>query len=293
MLRFENTTVRGFNVDELTVSWEVHPVDPVGFDINDVEFRVYRSNSPEGPYDLLTETPLVDTFVFVDDQINRRSFWRKFYYKVTATSLSTGRVVESVITRSEVNKGAKKRLLVGLEIARRERLLLNGIGITPGFNGVRCAVFIRRTFGQRCAECFDFILKRDLVEKCTRCYGQHYVGGFFDPIPSAFNFNPSPQIVQIANFGEVQPSEADCWGSNYPLLSPGDMIVEPTNRRWRVARAHTTEMLRVPIRQILRLTEINRGDVEYLLPIPDESIFEFPEFKELLSNNTDFEDIKR
>jgi len=292
MLRFTRTSVRGFDIDALVVSWEVDPVDKVAFNINDVEFRVYRSNSPEGPFDLLTGTPLVDEFSFRDTSVNRRSFWRKFYYKVEATSILTGKTVSSVTNKAEVNPTLAARMLIGLEIVRRERILLGGAGNTPGFNGVKCMVLIRRTFGQHCAECYDPVLERKLADKCTRCYGVSYVGGFFTPIPVYFNFNPTPQSVQIANFGEVQPSETDCWCSNYPLMSPGDVVVEPTNRRWRVSRVHSTQMLRVPIRQLLRMSEINRSDVEYLIPL-DESEFDREPFHKLMSNNNEFEEIKR
>lgn len=292
MLRFTETSVRGFDVDALVVSWEIDPVDKVAFDVNDVEFRVYRSNSPEGPFDLLTETPLVDQFSFEDTSINRRSFWRKFYYKITATSISTSFVTSSIVCKAEVSPTLASQMLIGLEIVRRERILLGGAGITPGFNGVKCLIYIRRTFGQHCANCYDFLLERKLADKCTRCYGVAYVGGFFTPIPTYFNFNPSPEQVQVANFGEVQSSETDCWCSNYPLLSPGDMVIEPTNRRWRVKRVHHTKMLRVPIRQIVRLVEINRSDVEYLVPV-NETDFEREPFHKLMSNNNEFEEIKR
>jgi len=59
-------------------------------------------------------------------------------------------------------------------------------------------------------------------------------------------------------------------------------------RRWRVERAHATERLRIPIRQICRLYEINRSDVEYLIPV-DDAQFTPPEAKELMSHDVDFE----
>jgi hypothetical protein len=295
MLRIICTSVRGFDIDSLTVSWEIDPIDKVAFDINNYEFRVYRSSSPEGPFDLLTKTPLVDQFSYEDTTINRRSFWRKFYYKIEALDLSSNNTTSSIVHRAEVSPTLASQMLIGLEIARRERLLLGGAGTTPGFVGVRCAAFVRRTFGQHCAECWDDLLERKVSDKCTRCFGASYVGGYYDPIATYFNFNPSPQTSQIANFGEIQSSEADCWTTNYPLLSPGDLIIEPNNRRWRVQRVHMTEMLRVPIRQMVRLMEINRSDVEYLIPV-DDSLFDLlneDEYNELLSNKTEFEEIKR
>ena len=292
MLRFKNVDVRGLEIDALTISWEVDPADPVGFDISQVEFRVYRSNSPEGPFDLLTETPLVDTFVFVDKQVNRRSFWRKTYYKVEATRTTDQYRVESIVHRAEVHKGSRRRMLAGLAIAKKERMLLQGKGITAGYVGVPSAVFVRRTFGQKCSQCFDHVLQRSLLDKCTSCFNTSYKYGYFSPVSAYINYSPSPEILQIVNWGETQPSEADCWLSNYPLLSPGDLVIEPTGRRWKVIRYHSTKLLRTPIRQIVRLFEIDRSNVEYLLPV-DPGLFERLEYQRLLSNNTEFEEIKR
>lgn len=287
MLRFTKISVQGFDVDALTMSWEIEPADPLAFNPLDVEYRVYRSNSPKGPFDLLTQAPLVDVYSFRDTSLNRRSLWRKFYYKVEATHVPSGWQGESIVHRSEVNPTKAKQILVALEIVRRERLLLKGIGNTPGFVGVPCAVFLRRSFGQKCAECVNPVLGRGGVEKCTRCFNTRYVGGFYDPIPQHFNFSPSSQVLQVVNWGEAQPSETDCWTTNFPLLTPGDVIIEPTNRRWRVERVHTTERLRVPVRQIVRLSEINRSDVEYLIPVSEE-LFDELEFPDLMSDNNDF-----
>jgi hypothetical protein len=288
MLRFREVKVVGFTVDALTITWAIDPVDPSGYDPLDVQFTVLRSGSPEGPFDLLTPTPLVDAYVFQDTSLNRRSFWRKFYYKIVATKISTLFVVESVVHRAEVSPTTRFQMLEALEIVRLERLLLAGIGITAGYVGTPCLTFVRKTFGQRCAECFDFSLGRSLLEKCTRCFNTRHVGGYHTPMLIHYGFSPSPKVLEIANFGEVQPSEVDCWTSNYPILSPGDLLVEPNNRRWKVERIHPTERLRVPIRQICRLSEINRSDVEYLVPV-QESQFTVPEFKTLMSNNIDFE----
>ena len=292
MLQFKNVSVQGLEIDALTISWQVDPVDPVGFVSSQVEYRIFRSNSPEGPFDLLTATPLVDTFVFTDRQINRRSFWRKHYYKIEAVRTTDSKKIESIVSRAEVHVGAQKRMLVALAIVKKERMLLRGIGITPGFVGTPVAVFIRRTFGQHCSECFDPILQRGLRDNCIPCFNTRYKGGFFAPMSATINLSPNPETLQVVNWGETQPSETDAWMTNYPLLSPGDVIIEDTNRRWKVARYHATKRLRVPVRQILRLVEINRSNVEYKIPV-DPALFDRPEYQELLGHNTEFEEIKR
>ena len=54
MLRFTSISVQGFDIDALTITWEIEPADPPAFNPLDVEYRVFRSSSPTGPFDLLT-----------------------------------------------------------------------------------------------------------------------------------------------------------------------------------------------------------------------------------------------
>jgi len=69
----------------------------------------------------------------------------------------------------------------------------------------------------------------------------------------------------------MQNAVTSAWTSNFPLLTPGDIIVEPGNRRWRINFVTPTEQFRVPVRQIAQIFYIDKSDVEYKLEVPDES----------------------
>ena len=58
-------------------------------------------------------------------------------------------------------------------------------------------------------------------------------------------------------------------------MKPRDVIVEMTNKRWRVVKVTPTERLRAVVHQEMVLHEIVRGDMEYELPIRIENLREF------------------
>lgn len=55
--------------------------------------------------------------------------------------------------------------------------------------------------------------------------------------------------------------------SVYPLVKPGDLLIEEEGTRWRVQNVSHTERLRAPVQQILSLFRIPEGDIEYQLPV--------------------------
>lgn len=261
MIEIGALQIKSFVLDELTVSWEAE-IDP-DEDINEYEFIVLRSESPEGEFEIVSPG-LIDTFTFIDKDVNTRNKWRKFYYKIEALHTPSGRVFSSEAKSSFI---PTDMTLIGLEIARRERILLSGAGSNSGFVGIPCTLFIRRTFGPRCPECWDYI-KRQIKGPCDACYGVGRYKGYMAPIyPVYFQIEPHAQSVDHSNIGELQHAQTSGWTSNYPLLSPGDVIIEPGNRRWRISSVATTEQFRVPVRQIVQLFYIDPSDIEYRLEV--------------------------
>lgn len=252
MLELNSLTVDCWNLDYLVVSWSIKPtVENVG----DYTFSVYRSNSPDGPFKQIAG-PLVNVFVYKDPSVNLKSRWRKYYYKVKVDPEN------DPLYSPWIGPGFKRDQpdVIAREIVRRNELLLRQ------FVGIDAQVYIRKTWGQRCCECWDPIKQRKLQSNCLVCYNTGFVDGFFAPIPIKINFSPSPEMIRQANF-EQQPDATDAWMSNFPQISPGDVIIEDGCVRWRVAQASFTQKKRVKVHQVLQLVGINRNDIEFKLPL--------------------------
>jgi hypothetical protein len=262
MITIKNLTVSPF-VDGVSkantffhLSWELEVNND---DLTKWELRVLRSNSPEGPFDSIS-LPIFNDVQYIDYTVSPLSKNRVQYYKVRGTHVDTGHQVEVGPERLD-----EFRDLIGLEIIRRNNLLLKR------FVGVPVGIFIRRTSGQRCNVCFDHVTRRPKKDNCKDCYGTAFDGGFYDQITTLVNFNPEPKVVQLAGLIESQDGDTNCWMSNYPTLSPGDIIAEASNKRWRVIDVSATRKFRYIIHQIANLRRVNPSDGEYMIPFDNPS----------------------
>ena len=268
MLSFTSVKVSSFDLDNFVISWAVD-LNPATQPVTDFRFFVQRSNATSGPFDELNAIALVDTFSFIDNQVNRLSKWRRFFYRIRALD-----TVSNAETISEVSQIAIPSLTeqkrYQLEIIRLERLLLQGVGAVPGFVGIKCLIFNRRTFGQRCTQCWDFLKKKVSVSRCLTCFGSGFNLGFHTPIIMHINFSPSSESPELSEIGEQQQNVIDAWTTNFPILTGGDLIIDQENIRWRVIGQSRTEMRRSPTRQMLKLYQISPDDIEYSVPFdPD------------------------
>lgn len=253
MLTFRSVKVTVLSLNQILVQWAIEPTDD---DLSKFRFTLGRSNSPEGPFERIAPD-FINTFQFVDETIQMRSAWRKFYYRIRITDVRNSATLDSLVVTQEDLPDAFL-----LEIRQRTDLyLLRYVGVPAG-------VLIQKTFGQRCGQCWDATKSRVKSSGCMSCFGVGFLGGYFPQINFALASSPSPELVAILETGEKQPNQTNFWTGFYPAISPRDIIVEfRDQRRWRVVTVGKTERLRTRSRQIMSVVEINRNDVEYKIPI--------------------------
>ena len=253
---FQNLRVRSLTLDSLEVTWEIANTVLDPYDFN---WEILRSESPEGPWDLMTGV-FSDRYRFLDDRVNLLHRWRQLYYRIRSTQKSDPTNTEESKSVTQVAEPD----LIALEIRMLEQTVLRE------FNGRMCWVFPKRTFGQYCPHCMDTsrgATMRKMRSGCLTCYDQGFARGYLDPIQFWAQIDPSPKADQQIQTGQTQQVNTSGRMGDYPMLKPDDLIVEIENRRWRVVKATTTERLRAPVQQELTLHEILKGDVEFELPV--------------------------
>jgi hypothetical protein len=266
-LTFMNTKVRSFSLDFLEVLWEIKETE---LDPMDFLFYVLRSESPMGPFDVIAG-PFDDHYRFVDNKVNLLHRWRQVYYKIR----SVQKVDSSNAAESDAFTFANDPDLIAEEVQRLERLLWNE------YAGTKCFVFPIRTFGKRCQNCYDGPEKgkgftgQRRRSHCVTCYDTSFVRGYYSPIEIFIQIDPSAISVQNLPITERGQKDTTARMPNFPIMKPRDIIVEMTNKRWRVVKVTPTERLRAIVHQELVLHEIIKGDVEYELPIRVENLREF------------------
>lgn len=265
MIKIDQVRIRPLTVTSAEVTWTLVPTDEPQ---SSARFTVLRSESPEGPYvDVSGRMANVASFV---DRVNLKAKHNTVSWRIRVDDVITGisetypngTPDESFVYHPDFAKvqmpGDFQPDYIALEIVRLNNLLLRRYtGRVLAFCGIK-------TQGARCPICFDDKKRRSNSSRCSECFGTTYQGGFYTPVPTFIDVNPSPNVIQIANFGKLEENQTAAWMANYPLAKPNDMIVEPTNRRWRVVQVNTVTKNRYIVQQFLQLQEIDRSDAEYL-----------------------------
>jgi hypothetical protein len=252
-LDIDRLIVRSLDVDRLEVTWEIARSSSA--DPRDFTFQILRSESPTGPFEPRTET-FEDRYLFVDGFIPTGNKNRQLWYLLRATHKSTGEVEDFGPAAQEAEPD-----LVALYIRRHEQTLFREV------TGRRCWLLKRRTFGPRCPSCWDSVTQRRTRANCVDCYNTGFLRGYHDPVEVFVQIDPSSKSVKN-NAQQIDTEEfTTARMTNFPNISPRDVLIEAENRRWRVMTVTKSERLRAPIKQELQMREIQNTDLEYAVPL--------------------------
>lgn len=243
---------------EFCVKKQTHGQDGMpGFQDVDIDGTPKTPKAPAlNPQHLVPVSAWIDGLDFpwfVDHSDYLRSLADTIFYKVVCRNKKTQESIESVEFTWDGDLD-----LVGIYICEEVNFLLkDAVGVPALF-------YQRRRGGVTCTKCFDPIQKKRLISNCGTCYGTNWVGGFFNPIDTYIDFNPNPKNNAIEAYGEVNNNDTSALMANFPNAMPGDIIREIRDAKmWRVVAVSPTEKRRCQMLQMLRLTEIKAGDVEY------------------------------
>lgn len=239
------------------LSWEVVPIQT---NFEQVYFTIERSLSPAfaaADTEIITDgLPAVAgqwVYSFVDVTPSLINRWRRYWYRVGATWVSTR-------TYSEARSWEKAPRTYELAIIERHDLLLHYETGAPTF------AFIERTADSApCSECYDKTAGRPTRSDCLHCLGTGRERPYLDPIFMWVDYNPGAHLVQMAALGEVQTKQRTCWFSAFPVLKPADILYQVgAGDLYRIARiGPNAEPQGVTILQVAALEALDKKDVEY------------------------------
>lgn len=252
------------NISKIRIAWSL---EKTAQKLTNLQFFVDRGESPAEFKQI--NTVGINAYAlteYIDSTARLLDTEKVYYYRIRAVEFFNGTPVQTF--ESEPSTWEGKPDLVAFYVIEEHLFKHRYVSGTP------MLVYKKLKEGPRCSECWDNVLKRVTKSNCTTCHGTGFMGGeyggYYAPMDAWADFNPDPKQVQLAEFGARQPRQTDIEYTNYPILVPGDILVELTvNRYWRVSNARTTEKNRVTMLQICRLDEVNRTDIEYNIKIPE------------------------
>ena len=247
MISITRVSVTGFSRRYMDVDWEIAPTND---DLQEWEFYLERSEAEAGPFQVIAG-PLIDRYYVRDNTTPQISLNRLLFYRVRA--VNKHRRIEFY---SEVADREGREDLIAAEIGSLETMLFEE------FIGTLTWLFVRRTFGQRCPQCWDDVLGKKTNDQCPTCFGTGFSGGYHYPVEFAAQIDKAPRINQSTTQHGHQQAMCGfrCPGS--PRVAPDDLIIDSHNRRYRVVTIAPTSRLRVDVRQEGQLLELQPGCIE-------------------------------
>lgn len=238
---------------QVSLSWTI-PAD-----WGDAIFNVYYSPAFEDSYVKLNATPFSANF-FVDTTATDYSKFKRGYYKVEAILQDKNNIT---LRSDPVSWYSYQRDFVkirAVEIQRREYWLLSK------FAGIKSYLFRRKTFGKRCPLCWNYKAETVDDDHCPNCLGTGFDGGFFEPIPLYVQYEATPNTDQKTYFGIDEENQIGAWTISYPDISNHDVVIRIGDwNAYEVMRVNPTELQGNTVRQIMAITQLSKGSVEYKL----------------------------
>lgn len=265
-IRFANISVMILSIEHVSrvlIRWKLEPTNQ---DLRNLRFHVDRGESPSA-FEQITATGISPQMMpeYVDYTANLFDMNKVYYYRVRAVELATDGVTVLQSFNSIETTWDGDLDYVGLFVVEEHMFEARWI------DGVPAMIYRKIHDGVYCPQCWDNILKRVTQSNCTTCYSTGRFGGYYPPIDAWMKFEPDPKVEMVADWGKKQSSQTDILFTNYPLLSPDDIIVEvKPNRFWKVENVRYPEKNRTILLQMARLNAVNLTDVEYKIVVPED-----------------------
>lgn len=249
--------------EHVVVQWEI-PAD-----WGACLFNVYFSPTEnQEDFELLNQTPLNATYLQDIETLEFRKFHRA-YYIVEAILTNQNDVRIKSLPSTWDNFQNKWVALRSHEIQRREYLLLSR------FAGTKAYAFRKKNYGARCPICWSYLAEKVIMDHCTECMGTSWDGGYFEAAPCFVQFDASPQANLKQYIGILEANQIGAWTISYPELHPDDIVIRTGSWEvYRIEQVIPTELQGNTVRQMLKLTQLAKGDVENNLV--DRNLPEYP-----------------
>jgi hypothetical protein len=241
-MKFTSVKVYYSYPDNTVITWDVENVR------GEPEFTVERSLSPQDGFEIVKDN-ISENYCIDDLKVKNRNVL--FYYRVKGVDDSGESISDPVALPFPPDPILKS-------VLKMENHWLRKFIQRP------IRIYIKKKYGRRCYNCWDELKQRVTVERCEYCFGTGFEGGYYPPIDSYMQILPMPKQQVPSPAGVQMPNEVEAWITNYPLVSPGDLISEKAmSYKYKITQVYPTFWKGYIVRQQLRLLLIDLNDIEY------------------------------
>ncbi len=240
------------------INWEVEDTTEI---INNFVFNVYASISPTSEFTKINEEPITGfSYMYNHPYVTDSSV--KLYFKVEVVNTETQETLLCNVVSSAYL--TPRDPIADTIIYQNEILLKRVLGRPP------VKLLMKRRTGTRCTSCWDEDLMEVTKSSCTSCYSTGYAGGYLPPEDIYVSFTEPGFITRMdtVDIKDVQQGVTQAWCGNYPLILPGDIIIDEFNRRFIIMQVQpTTKSGRIYLRQLLQVQLLPPTDIIYKMKV--------------------------
>lgn len=263
-IQFKSLSVMVLSIEHTSrvlIRWQLVPTAQ---NLQNLKFFIDRSEAPNEYRQLNTDgISAYDLYEYVDYTANLLDLNRMYFYRVRAVEIVDG-APQQTFTSAETTWDGDLDT-TGLFIVEEHEFEHRWV------DGVPSMIFKKRHEGVYCPRCWDRILKRVTQSNCTACYGTGRLEGYYPPIEAWVKYEPDPKAENVVEWGLKQVSQTTLAMTNYPLVTPDDLIVElKPNRIWKVESVTYPEKTRTILLQFLKVNAIYPSDVEHKIHVPED-----------------------
>ena len=192
------------------------------------------------------------------DSVWFKKIWRNLYYRFQIVHTPSGTVNYTKAYRMSVAPD-----LEALEIVRRNNIMLRNRRYGTG---TPIAVFKQKTVGPKCPVCWDYNKQKIRSSTCDECFKTGIEGGYYDPIITWANLTPPQKMVQIPQWGEMEPNEIRIFLSNEPVVNPKDIFFAPNDMLfYQINQIEISSRRGYLLHQLAAASVLDRSSIIYKL----------------------------
>ena len=224
------------------------------------EFVIERSESPHGPWTVVSNPYVVNNLHFFDC-IPTHHLHRWWYYRIALSVAGCCQFISKAESYLTPEDHLDNRLKGEVNKMRYDLSIL-----LQRDSGVPVQVFKRRNIGESCPDCTSSVMDIVVHSHCYTCAGTKFIGGYYDPIQTLAKFD-APTIEEAVTVeGEAERAVHQLLMLDVPLLVADDLIFDVlTGELYEVKAVRQTQRKRVIIHQEPIVAELPRSHVAYSL----------------------------
>jgi len=242
------------------IQWVMNPI----FNALDTITGFHIDFSRGGEWTRLTDAPIEDMCLYIDDANYRCGLRADIYYRVVAIDASDNEYKSPATNLFQCWKD-KKQWLIARAILRKEYLRL--MTLPTGVEGV---LLKKREHGPICTDCTDHDTGDVVSSCCPACFGTGFIGGYYNAIPYWLDLSgTASQEKKTNSFGVVNNKQRVARGVAFPLVSEYDVwVASKSNLRFIINKVESTgETLILPLVYRLSISELVQSDTTYKVPL--------------------------